>query len=346
MERLVVGTYFPKVSDFDNNSQLETYNARSWFYEEEEDDDMFDWDNLRDYHRFLDEIERPTLSWQDKVGREVIVELERTVGAAFGLRYFAGESTDAQIHEGLNTTRLSQIQLVVFTNKVHLDRLLSNVGHPSLLTHLSVLSYDRYYTPISQQSNILLRFPNLTHLAVGGTFPSTSLDFYDSLRQLPLEYLQFGLRSSVHVQHLIDVLSDGTKPKLATPKGLILDNLEAKAPTEEEEDEAFPNDWIFPEWTVDCSKEKVQELKRLTIKLGIKTGGSTFRGLEVVRGEAYEGALGRAEWREEMELYIERTQELERLNNLQLELRKYHEGLCGCEKDWSECEFFKDEIGV
>jgi len=302
--------YYPKVSDFENNSHLEAFTAKSWFHdteEEEEEIDVFNWSDIR---YFVEgEWGEPTVLYEEEYLPEVIVKLRRRSGSSFALRYFSEICTETEIDRLIRSTPLSRIHIVLCTHKSHLDRLLSNVGHLSLLTCLSLFSYDSTLSTTAPPIDFLLRFPNLTHLALGGTSLPTSLEFYDTLRQLPLKSLHFGPHSSVHVESVIDLLSSASKPNLASLKHLLLDNIDAYAPTAEEEDEANSWDWLAPEWTSDCSEAKVKELKVLATKLGIKIGGTTFKGLEVVYTSAYEAALNREE--EEAEDEEEEEEETE-----------------------------------
>jgi len=191
----------------------------------------------------------------------------------------------------------SQAHLVVQTHHVHIDYLLLEFGHPIFLTLLSLSSHDLNSTSLPRRPDILLRFPNLTHLALCATSLPTSSIFYESLRRLPLEFLHFGYETSVRIQLLIDLFSN--TPRITTMKRLTLDNIAAYAPTEEEEDEANLNDWVLPVWTDECSEEKVWELKRLAEQSGIETRGETFLALSLVDSEAYRAALKREEERNE-----------------------------------------------
>jgi hypothetical protein len=290
------------VSDFEDNPKWEKLVVRSWVEYKEtrtlgSDSKMFDWVHLRrrSEARIESEPDHEVLYSGDREDENawVVVEVRRIPGGTYGLRYFADRSRDSQIYKLLASTPLSHVQLVVFTHSVHLDRLLSSIGHPSLLTHLSLLSFNGNQTTIPKKLDFHLRFENLTHLALAGTALPTSPEFYTSIRQSSLKSLHIGPRTSLRIQLLINLFSIPSKPIVKSLKRLILDNINARAPTEAEEDTAHYNDWVFPKWTVDCPRAKVEELKKLMMRLGIAIGGTTFRGLEVFESEAYEAAQDR-----------------------------------------------------
>jgi hypothetical protein len=324
---------YPKLSDFEDNPQLEKINIKSWFDEEQERDDIFDWSILRD--RLEGGWTNPEEElYQSEFRQQVVVELKKTSRASFGLRYFS-VTTERQINQVLRTTPLSHLELVVFTHKIHLDDLLPYIGHPSLLKHLSLFSFDVVFSTTAQKTDLLLRFPNLTHLSLGGTSLPTSLEFYDSLRQLPLESLHFGPHSSVRIQFVIDLLSDTSKPKLSTLKRLILDNFEIRLPPEEE-DEFEDGSWdpASKPWPDDCSKVKTRELRDLAIKLGIEIGGTTFEALETVPREVERVRTITHTWEEFTESEEEDFDDDENLEHEPDDARKRHRRMCGCTRDW------------
>jgi len=341
--RLVL-PYYPKVSDFNKNPRLEMIDVRSYFYKEEEalsarNNDIFDWPVLRKCTGGVRFTRMGEILYEDQSDPKVVVELKKTSTASFALRYYSGESTEISIHNLLRSTPLSSVKLVVFTHKLHLDRLLSNIGHPSLITYLSLFSFDITTTRISPQDDFLLRFPNLATLALGGTSAPISDVFYESLRPLPLEALLIGPRTTVRIQPIIDLLSHSSKPNLTNLKRLVLNNVYAYAPKKEKEDYANSWDWEFPEWTTECSKDKVKELKELAKRLEIKIGGTTFRGLSVVRSKAYMAALRREEEEEEDDedrRYSDSDDE---------EFADWHDDYCGCHRAPTNCWRFSDYMG-
>ncbi|GAA5893074.1 uncharacterized protein JCM6883_007559 [Sporobolomyces salmoneus] len=254
--------YYSKRSDFADNEQLYKFSLRSCHVLSPT---MLDWEELRDT------AEQPITGDLDEEQLEpdVYLELLKRSDQSFGLRYLTME-TEVDIHTILRDFPLSQIQLVAFTHSVYLGRLLQNIGQPLLLTNLSLFSFNQRTTNSSLAPVYLSRFPNLTHLALGGTAVLTSPAFYDSLSFLPLESLQFGPHSDVRAQKLIDVVSD--ESKLTSLKRLVLDNFDSRAPRKEKgaRSYALSNGWLLLDWTPECSEEKVKELKELAGKLGIE----------------------------------------------------------------------------
>ncbi|GAA5974684.1 hypothetical protein JCM5350_001249 [Sporobolomyces pararoseus] len=346
---------YPKITDFDKNPRLEKFLVRSWFYEEEEynrghNSSAFDWTALSWYE--MPDFGKPAL-YEDQSDPEVVLELERLPDASFGVRYFAGESTEIHIHSILRDTSISKLEIVALTHQVHLDRLLFTIGHPSLLTHLSLFSLDQTVSHTPRKIDFLSRFPNLTHLALGGTSLPKSLDFYNSLHSLPLESLHLGPCTSVKVHRLIDFFAEMSKPSGSTTlKRLVLDNIQAQQPSEEDREFASSMQWIFPLWTTDCSEEKVKELREFTTKLGIEVDGSTFRGLEIGRSAAYEAARAREVNYSDVEEDEEEDEEDEEEVDGDEDYLRYlvgyenerleaiHEALCGCWRDWEDCQRF------
>jgi len=340
---------YPKLSDFENNPRLEKIKIKSWFDEEEEGDDIFDSSVLRNRGEGY-WTEQAEGLYESEFQPEVVVEVKRNSRESFGLRYFSASTTECEIHRVLKTIPLSHLELVVFTHKIHLDDLLPCIVFPSLLTHLSLFSFDTVYSTTAQKTDLLLRFPNLTHLSLGGTSLPTSIEFYDSLRQLPLENLHFGPDSIVHVQSIIDLLIDTSKPKLSSLKRLVLDNIDARAPSAEEEEKARPKDWVFPHWTAESSKSKVGELRDLAMKLGIEIDGTTFRGLDVVVSAAYYAALVRGDTNgettdkeeEEGETGAEDENGEESFDGEEEDFfsddpQVMHDRNCGCHRNWLDC---------
>jgi len=291
LERVAVGTNaknfvrnYPQVSDFEHHPQLENFTVRTaayWKYEEEEEDlvaiisEKFHW---------------PSQSGQGILGRiratiDGIIELRRVPRALPGLRYLSEDpsaSTLTRLLPLLKATQFSQIEVVVFADETELNNLLLSI-HPSTLTHLSLYSRDFaqfYGSNIFQPNTIFSRFQHLTHLTLGGHCPLIFGNFYDSLGQLPLEYLHFGCDTSIRIQSMIDLLSDHSKPKLlSTLKRLVLDNVRAPRLTRSEEDSDNPVEAEPPKWTDECSKEKVKKLRNLAKDMGIECLGSTFKAL-------------------------------------------------------------------
>ncbi|GAA5974703.1 hypothetical protein JCM5350_001256 [Sporobolomyces pararoseus] len=360
---------YPSKFDFDRRPRLERYLVKSFFCEMQDLDrdneiSPFNWSILSE---FADESWRTRRGklYEDKSDPEVVVELERLSNATFGLRYFTGESTETQIDSILSDTPFSKLEIVVLTHQVHLDRLLSTIGTPSLLTHLSLLSLDRTMADTPREPTFISRFPNITHLALGGTSLPKSLDFYDSLRSLPLVSLHLGPHTPVQIQPLIDLISLSTSnSKPTTFKHLVLDNINARKPSEEKEEYAKVADWVFPDWTTNCSREKVGELRELAKKLEIQVDGTTFEGLDVTRSAPYKAALERASEREEERFVREEEEEEEEEEEdveeeLELEFQRYyagrrpgrdgeyvalHEEICGCHRDYDSCWTSADEM--
>ncbi|GAA5893061.1 uncharacterized protein JCM6883_007555 [Sporobolomyces salmoneus] len=332
--------YYPKPSDFANNIRLETFAVRSYGWTAYKS--YLDWEELRNTQ------EQPASGelYEEQVEPDVQLELWKRSDQLFGLRYLTMESTEINIHSILREFPLSRLQLVAFTHSVHLGRLLQNVGHPLLLTRLSLFSFDQATTNSSLAPGYLSRFPNLTHLALGGTALLTSPEFYDSLSHLPLESLNFGLHSDVRAQVLIDVVSD--ESKLTSLKRLVLDNFDSEAPSEEEEEDANLYEWELPDWTPECSAEKVKELMELAEKLGIEIEGSTIRGLQILESEAYQAALEREEDEEDEEDPYEAALHGEyedESGDSDAQYEDLHERWCGCHRHWGRCPSFGDDMG-
>jgi len=175
-----------------------------------------------------------------------------------------------------------------------LDRL-RKLPDPNLLTHLSLFAIEFEFdsTSSSLPDNYLTPFPNITHLSIGGNAYLNTVDFCDTLRSLPLEYLRIGPQTDVTAQHLLDLFTHRSKPNLTKLRRLTLDNLDCQVPDDPED--ADYNEWILPEWTETCSQEKVKELKEKLEKLGIEIGGSTFFGLWVEDSDDLSMAIYRME---------------------------------------------------
>ncbi|GAA5963230.1 hypothetical protein JCM3765_005765 [Sporobolomyces pararoseus] len=350
--------HYPSKLDFDKNPRLEKFLVGSCYDGEEESSRkhhsiVLDWSILTSYTPVNTFTEGKVL-YEDQVEPEVVLELEKQSDATYKLRYFTAESTEIDVHKVLRETPISKIQFVVFTHQIHLDRLLSNLGTPSLLTHLCLFSYDDTITNTPRQSDFLSRFPNLSLLALGGTSLPDSLDFYDSLSSFSLESLHLGPKTSAEIQPLIDLISNASKSNLTPFKRLILDNIDAHEPSEEDEEDATTEDWILPEWTRDCSEEKVRELRELAKKLGIETDETTFKGLDIVQSAAYQAALKREEEGSEDEEEEEEEEEEEDEEDYREsyegdsddeDYEELHEEICGCHRDYDWCWTFADYMG-
>ncbi|GAA5892779.1 uncharacterized protein JCM6883_007471 [Sporobolomyces salmoneus] len=331
--------YYPLKSDFANNAQLTKLTLKSVHSPNARN--FFDWEELRS------ERNGPALGelYEEQVEPEVYLELAKRSGGTFGLRYCTLKTTEIDVH----TTPLSRINLVAFTHSVHLGRLLRTVGQPLLLTNLSLFSFNNTTTSSSLAPDFLSRFSNLTHLALGGTSLLTSPEFFDSLSLLPIKYLRLGPHSRVRVQPLIDLISE--ESKLTNLAKLILDNLDSEAPSKEDEEDADLDEWTVPDWTTECSKEKVEELKALAERSKIKIEGSTIRGLEILQSEAYQAALERAEHEEDEDDDGEDgVGRICRTFIMYLDLapdhyEDLHQEVCGCQRDYDWCWRFADMMG-
>jgi hypothetical protein len=349
---------YPQISTFDNNKQLVKFTVECRFYKKEEDEpnralkasETFDWKIFRrknrDALRAIDEEEEEnddSNREREDPESETIIELRRSSEMHFGIRYFAYALADVsaqnELFALLKLTPLSQIEIFAFFEATELNQLLSSIGYPASLVHLTLHTVGLSYN--TQQNPVFSRFPNLAHLTFGLVSAWTLGKFYESLGLTSLESLHFGPKTPCDVQSLIDLLSvssNNSKSRLTTLKLLILDNVEAEVPSEEDEAYAHTDDWIFPVWTEECSEEKVTELKRLATSLGIETRGSTFRGSDIVSSAAWERAAEREAWIREMEEEAREDEEYDFEADLEM-LHKYH---CGCPQEAFNCPRISD----
>ncbi|GAA5974682.1 hypothetical protein JCM5350_001247 [Sporobolomyces pararoseus] len=216
----------------------------------------------------------------DELGK--VIKLERSTEDTYKISYFSQNLPTIE-SEHLRGIPLSRLDFV-FLNQTYssLNSIFRALSQPPLLTHLSIFIGLELSSEIDHSDlRIATLFPNLTHLSLGGYALPASNAFYDSLSFLPLGYLHLGPRSRVRIQPLIDILPDknGSKPSLSKLKSLRLDNIYSKAPNQMEEDPGDLFSWCRPEWTVECPRAKVEDLKELAEKLGIETNGITFDSL-------------------------------------------------------------------
>ncbi|GAA5832049.1 hypothetical protein JCM3766R1_003699 [Sporobolomyces carnicolor] len=329
-ERCVVW-YYPKPSIFTDNPMLERFVVKSHPENTREEMKPIPVDN-----QLYEEQSDPT----------VAVDVRKESKEAFCLHYHAVGTAEINIHSVLRCFPLSKIYIVATTHVVHVKRLLDNIGNPLLVKFLDLDSFDCAKTEALVPCDYLSRLSNLAHLSLGGTALPKSPEIYDTLGSLPLVTLRFGPEAQVRVQEMIDRLTNASNPKFATLKILVLDNIEAEAPPREEEDEAEPDEWVFPVWTEECSKAKVRELRDVARTLAIKTQGSTFRGLGIVRSAAYRAAVRRKESEEseessddELHFHILRTV------HIIAGLDSLHESICGCWRVWTDCWNLADHMG-
>ncbi|GAA5893165.1 uncharacterized protein JCM6883_007585 [Sporobolomyces salmoneus] len=347
----VVDRYYPKKSDFANDTKFEKFSVKSFYFVKYYYlnilKDLFDWEELRSTEERIVTGEL----YEEQVEPNVHIELEKRSDQSFGLRYLTTESTEINIHSVLREFPLSRLQLVAFTHCVHLGRLLQNIGQPLLLTNLSLFSFDETHTSSILSPDYLSRFPNLTHLALGGTALLTSPEFFESLSRLPLESLHVGPHAHLQAQALIDIISPGSK--LTNFRRLILDNFDSEAPAEEDEEDADLDDWEIPDWTPECSEEKVKELKELAENAGIEIDGSTIEGLRALESEAYQAALRRAEDEDDDDDDDDEDEDDEEDIDHDSYEDEYdsedyddlHDRWCGCDREYEDCRRFRKHMG-
>ncbi|GAA5832052.1 hypothetical protein JCM3766R1_003700 [Sporobolomyces carnicolor] len=346
-----VSYHYPKPDLFSNCPTLETVLVSSCT-ETLDDvvDEWFKWGNLRCEKE--EDWRRDRQLYEDQGNPAVVINLKKNWDETYSLQYSTSESTEIDIHAVLRSFPLSRLEIVAFTHSVHLKRLLDTIPQPHLLKNVSLFSFDSDRTDARIPSDYLSRFSNLTRLALGGTSVPTLPGFFEFLRSLPLETLRFGPHARLHIQDLINLLKNSFKPELATLKRLVLSNINARAPKKEEEDEAEPDDWVFPMWTEECSKAKVQELRDVAKTLAIKRAGTTFKGLKIVRSAAYRAAVRRKELEESEESEVSEVPEesdgYEEGDYSMSDSNDYegqHDGICGCPRPYHDCWQFADYKG-
>ncbi|GAA5963244.1 hypothetical protein JCM3765_005773 [Sporobolomyces pararoseus] len=274
--------FTPTTSNFVKNRRLEELLVQSyWIYSEvefeewrhsqvrREERDIFDWSLLAEIQE--DEIEKLGFSiggTEQELGK--VIKLERARENTYGMSYFSEEELPMET-EHLERIPLSRIEFVFFRQSHSiLNSLFQVLSQPRLLTHLSIFTCMEPRLRFGDSDlKIAALFPNLTHLSLGRIALPDSDSFYDSLRPLPLQYLHLGPKSRVRIQPLLDILprKNDSKPTLSKLKNLRLDNIDIRrevpdedGPDEDPEDRNF---WTLPDWTAQCSLEKVSELKEV-----------------------------------------------------------------------------------
>ncbi|GAA5828659.1 hypothetical protein JCM5353_008490 [Sporobolomyces roseus] len=276
--------FCPTRKDFSRNPKLQTIAVQSSLRgcdEIFEGTEVFDFETLRhvgadDMIEMLDdgEVSEP---WM----HGILLEVRKLDEAGnHGVRYYSNLILDHNFIQWCQSAPpITQFESVTLVRAGHLLERLRQLPNPKLLTHLSLFAIEGHDSSASLPHDYLAPFSNVTHLSVGGTAYLDTIQFCDTLCQLPLESLRIGPQTGVAVQHLIDLFTHRTKPNLSTLQTFALDNLDCQVP----DDPGFAeyDEWLLPEWTQACSRVKVKELKEVLQKFGIAIAGSTFFGLEV-----------------------------------------------------------------
>lgn len=288
--------FCPTRKDFSRNPQLQTLAVQSSLRgcdEIFEGTEVFDFEALRhvgadDMIEMLDdgEVSEP---WM----HGILLEVRKLDEAGnHGVRYYSNLILDHNFIQWCQSgPPITQFESVTLVRARHLLERLRQLPNPTLLTHLSLFAIGFDDSRSSLPNDYLAPFSSVTHLSVGGTAYLDTIQFCDTLRQLPLESLRIGPQTEVAVQHLIDSFTHRTKPNLTTLQTFVLDNLDCRVP----DDPGFADydEWLLPEWTQACSREKVKELKEVLEKSGIAIAGSTFFGLEVAESDDFLEAMYR-----------------------------------------------------
>jgi len=228
------------------------------------------------------------------IGEPVVFELKRQKrSSTYSLRYCTREILSHDLRNALERYQIRRLHLVMLRASSTLNQILSTLANPSSLTHLDITLVALTAGAPLLGPDALRTFTNLTHLALSGAIFPTSTEFYKTLQQFPLRSLHFGPNLDVDIKALTELLTDQTESNRINLDQLVLDNIDAKVPAEEEE--ADLKDWVVPDWTETCTKEGVEKLRMVAKGLGIEIAGSTFLGVDIEDSEAYQEALERAQ---------------------------------------------------
>ena len=305
--------YRPTRQDFERNPQLEIFSIRTLTTHPRRDIDVPETDvfnilALR-WIESIDIIRFDDLPNEDPTVHDYRLVVERDPKSGnYCVRNSGSFADGPDLVDWLGSSLVTEFQSVSLLHSTYNDLRLRLIRNPQLLTRLSLFSFDVVHPFSTVNEDYLAPFPNLTHLSIGGTAFVNTVGFFRHLRSLPLVSLHILPQTVVTIQHVIDLFKSNIKPNPSKLEILILDNINCEYPNEDTE---LPesDSFLTPEWTEECGQLKVEELRDLLRELGIKTRGSTFRGLDITDSVAYEGDNIREESRYASEGYDSEMEE-------------------------------------
>ncbi|BGP15017.1 hypothetical protein JCM10213_002838 [Rhodosporidiobolus nylandii] len=185
---------------------------------------------------------------------------------------------------------VGNLSLVDLNSPFPLAPLLGAIEAPEAVGSLGLESINSPYDASIEQA--LLRFTELDQLTVGGTVPSSSSSFYDTLRKLPPSHLEFGEEASAATEQLKTLVAGPQKhPSL---HHLILNNVAAERGSriiEDKDGTAFLDaaqdrlvpwpDWQLADWTSDFSRSGLEDLLRTAKDSGVLVTGEALTAPEI-----------------------------------------------------------------
>ncbi|GAA5828667.1 hypothetical protein JCM5353_008493 [Sporobolomyces roseus] len=287
---------------------------------------------------------------------EVVIDVSRTPSTdhqnepSYALRLFGHHMSNPHFDNLIQSLPLSELSLVSLSDCASLSRSLRRIPDPSIITHLTLFAIGSN----EDVAKSLSLFENLSSLALGGDILSNSTLLYDYLEIRPLEFLHLGPGTSINAKRMLEIVSTGAK----TLRSLTLDNIDAHLPSEvydyidKEDHSAWRQrvfhrrleDWVLPDWTMECTEDEVRKLKAAAEAAGIKVTGSTFFGLEITETKEYKDDLEReAEVLQEQE---ERYNVRERRRAEWKQIQEEHDEVCSCKRKPFECNEFRGVRGL
>jgi len=279
-----------------NTLVLDSRPIEDRFVDEEDSEVEIDCFEMTDYHLYTSQWDKWTYDDGIAVNFAKNDSPSTDQQPTYSLSLFGLSPLDPQFLRAIQTLLISNLTIANFGYDTDLKSLLTSLISPNSLTHLSLFVFET-----SQDvEDMLLSFPNLTHLALGGQACPETRSFYRLLSTFKLEHLHCGRLAYVRVDKLIQLVEYGPK-MLRTLRTLILDNIEFKVPTKEDWDGGYYlKDFKEPEWEDHCTAELVAKLKQVA---GGKVSlpGRTIEALDFYECDEYQSALYRIEQEEEAE---------------------------------------------
>jgi len=159
--------------------------------------------------------------------------------------------------------------------------ILEAVKTPSRLVELRLFSAGIFSSGLllsePKYLQSLSRYKNINHLTLDHGSSSILPAFYDCLRRLPLEYLEFGSDTEVSSSNLLTLLESPSSVK--TLQRLVLGNIVASRGSYIHASD--DHDWELPDWTDDFDLDGTDLVIQAAESAGVKVTGTTIDAYKI-----------------------------------------------------------------